>query len=306
MPLDAIKQFKNRVDPSKTRIVVLPDIVLAFGGKLSVKSGEEYLSCRNVFLSYVHSTNSRIADVIACPEHYREWNQVELYPDLIAFEHDACSLARAIVLFSESAGALAELGAFCQDEVISERLVVVISQTHYHGPSFIALGPIRHIEQMHSAGSICVVGSIVPTAFESEAFDVAKALQDKIDSGHKTNQFDSTRTRDQLLLIADLVELFSAITRAELQDILEAMGVKLDSMRIKQMINLLQLFKLVFPGHKTTQRYLVPPATSKRKRYMDFVAKSGEPNFERAKFKIQINEDDSTRNKIFRQAHGGK
>jgi hypothetical protein len=290
LPLDAIKQFKNRVDPSKTRIDVLPNIVLAFGGKLSVKPDEAYVSCRNVFLNHVHSTKSPLANVITCPEYYGEWNHFEHYPDLIAFERDACSLARAIVLFSECEGAFAELGAFCQDEVISQRLLVVISQAHFNDISFIALGPIKHIEHKHSEGSICVVESITPREFVVAAPDVVKALQDKIESAHKTQQFDPTRTRDQLLLIADLVELFSAITRTELQDLLEAMGVKLEPVRIKQMINLLRLFELVFPGQKSTQRYLVTPPTSKRKSYLDFVAKSGELNFERTKFKTVVSQ----------------
>jgi hypothetical protein len=306
LPLDALKQFKNRVDPSKTRISVLPDIVLAFGGRCSVEPDYAYASCRNVFLNHVHSTKSPLANVITCPEDYGEWNQFEHYPDLIAFERDACSLARAIVLFSECEGAFAELGAFCQDEVISQRLLVVISRIHYNDTSFIALGPIKHIEHKHSEGSICVVESIVPKDFEVAAPDVAKALQDKIESEHKTQQFDPHRTRDQLLLITDLVELFSAITRTELQDLLEAMGVAIEPVRIKQMINLLQLFKLVFPSQNSTHRYLVPPPTNNRKSYLDFVAKSGELNFERTKFKIQVNQEDSTRNGIFRKAHGDK
>jgi hypothetical protein len=306
LPLDAIKQFKNRVDPSKTRIDVLPDIVLAFGGKLSVKQGEAHASCRNVFINHLHSTKSPLANVIICPEHYPEWNKFEHYPDLIAFERDACSLARAIVLFSESEGAFAELGAFCQDEVISDRLLVVVSRAHYKDTSFIALGPIKHIELKHPEGSICVVDSITATKFETEASDVAKALQQKIDTAHKTHQFDPSRIRDQLLLIADLVDLFSAVTQSELHELLEGMGVVLEAKRIKQMINLLQLFELVIPREKSTQRFLVAPVSSKRKSYLGFSAQTGAANFDRARFKLQVFSEDPTRDRIFRQAHGVK
>ena len=260
----------------------------------------------NVFISHVLSTKFELSHAVLCPEHYPEWNQFEHYPDLIAFEKDACSLAKAIVLFSESEGAFAELGAFCQDEVISERLLVVVSKEHFNANSFIKLGPLKHIESKHSEGSICVVNSIKPVAFENDVSVVVNALREKIQTEPKTQQFDPSRIRDQLLLIAQLVDLFSAVTRAELKDLLVGMGVMLEPKRLKQMINLLQLFELVYPTEKGTQRFLVPPKGIMRKYYLNFGAKLAGEKFDRAKFKMQIFQQDASRDAVFRQAHEAK
>ena len=70
------------------------------------------------------------------PEDFKEeWNRIGGYPNLVDFEKEAGCLARGILLFSECDGALAELGAFCTDDVLCERLVVVLEDKHYDDDS---------------------------------------------------------------------------------------------------------------------------------------------------------------------------
>lgn len=301
-----IKEFINVVNPLATRIEALPSIILVFGGKKSVKIDEKYISCRNVFLDWAFSTNHELSKFLKTPEDYPEWNNFEGYQNLIEFERDAGSLSSCILLFSESYGAIAELGAFSMDETLCERLLVVVDKKHHPAISFVSLGPIKLLQAI-SEDSVFVVESIKDkNSFESELTSLAEALVTKFASIPKTQTFTSTRSRDQLLLIADLVELFGAITKKELKELIEFMGVAILPTRFNQMLNQLKLFDLINQQQKGNQIYLVAPTLEKRKNYLNYVAQHGQPNFDRTRTKLKIHSElksDALRFKAYQQAN---
>lgn len=281
MFINAIQKFKESVAPEKTRIETLFPLILVFGGPAPVT--DKYTSCRNVFLSWAHETKYDLANFLCIPENYPEWNNFEGYSNLVDFEKDACCLTRGILLFSECPGALAELGAFCTDEVLCERLLVVLADEYYDVPSFISLGPVKRIEYKHTGEAICVVNTTKDThTFEAEVADVGKALLVKVGTPPKTKQFNANETRDQFLLIADLIELFGALTEIELEILLKFMGV--DPANLKRMLNQLVLFKLIIKLPEKTDRFYVPP--KQRIHFLNYTAPA-ELKFERAPFKLK-------------------
>lgn len=209
--------------------------------------------------------------------------------------------------FSESEGAIAELGAFCMDDVLCERLVVVIDKKHHSAISFISLGPIKLIQAV-SDDSIFVVDSIAnKKSFETELESLADALSAKFNSIPKTQNFISNRSRDQLLLLADLIELFCALTKKELKDLVEFMGVEISPARFNQMINQLKLFELIIQPKKGSQNFLVTPTKDKRKNYLNYVAPHGHVNFDRTRVKLKIYAElkkDNLRFRAYQQVNG--
>lgn len=305
MFINAIQKFKESVSPDKTRIESLSPLVLVFGGAASLED-DKYASCRNVFLNWAHESGYELANFLIKPEDYKEWNQFEGYDNLVDFERDAGCLSRGILLFSECAGAIAELGAFCMDEVLCERLLVVLEKSHYEDSSFIKLGPIRRIEEAHSSDAICVVDAIQNTKlFESQVSGVGEALLVKVNTLPKTQRFDSRRTRDQFLLMVDLVELFGALTKKELEDILLFMGVSHEAKHLKRMLNLLILLGLIVQTVNLTQRFFVPP--KERSQFLDYAAQEG-ARFERIRFKLATArpalKEDAARLKAYEKIHG--
>lgn len=282
---DAIAAFKDSVIPEKTRVTSLPPLIFIFGGPAPVEN--KYASCRNVFLTWAYESKFELSPSLKIPEDYNEWNQFEGYDNLVDFERDAGCLSRGILLFSESAGALAELGAFCMDEVLCERLLVVVENSHYGDDSFIRLGPIKRIEEIHGSDAICVVESTRDTAkFESRVTDVGAVLKTKVENVRKTQRFDPRRTRDQFLLIVDLVELFGAIGKKELEDLLLFMGVPaLEPRHLKRMLNLLVMLELVVRTEDLTARFFTPPVD--RSHFLDYSG-HGEKRFERSPFKLKV------------------
>lgn len=305
---DAIQKFIDTISPLKTRIESLSQLVLVFGG--ATPADNKYASCRNVFLCWAHESGYELANFLITPEDYQEWNQFEGYDNLIDFERDAGCLSRGILLFSECEGAFAELGAFCMDDDLCERLLVVVAREHYFDiSSFIKLGPIRRIEKAHSSGAICVVDSTNDKPlFESEVAGVGQALKLKVETLPKTSVFRSNRTRDQFLLIVDLVELFGALTEKEVKELLSFMGITHEEpKRLENMLNLLKLLGLVVQSGYLTQRFLVPPKD--RNQFLDYSAQ-GELKFERSRFKLVTAlpalKGDAIRLKAYEKIHGAK
>lgn len=67
--------------------------------------------------------------------------------DLLSLENLLAGSVHAVVIILESPGAIAELGAFANHKELCDRLVVVVDEKHKKAKSFIALGPLRYLEE---------------------------------------------------------------------------------------------------------------------------------------------------------------
>ncbi|MCX5463141.1 retron St85 family effector protein [Alcaligenes parafaecalis] len=304
---DELEKFQIIISPEKTRIIRRPKIVLIFGGgPIGIEADYRYSSFRNAFLNWTHENRNPLVDCFQLPEYFHEWNHFENYPNLVEFERDAGALSSAILLFSESYGSLAELGVFCMDDVLSERLQVVIRREHYQQESFVVFGPLRKLIDTYGASSVCVIDAKTVEQFYDEAAVVAEILQEKVNDHPKKEGFLSTRIRDQLLLIADVVDLFGALTESEVIDILKFMNVEIDRKTFRKFIGQLKRFKLIEDCQQYNQKYLIAPKEN-RQFYLDYTASEGARNFDRSRFKILVSDllkKDSRRNKAYIQVHG--
>lgn len=302
---DVIEDFQISIAPAQTRVCRLPPQILVFGGEADA-SGDRYMSCRNVFLLKAHEERHPLAKYFVTPEMYREWNNISGYDNLVEFENDAGCISRAILLFLETPGAFAELGAFCMEPTLRERLLCVIGRIHTEQKkSFIYNGPIRLIQKHHEEGSLCVVNDIDNRRdFEVHVGGVLATLQEKIDCGHGRTAFDNRNRRDQFLAIIDLIDLFFALSYKELADLLTHMGVPLDKTDIKRMLWLLELFGFVGVAQAYGKPYLVATKKGGENNYLDYDFSPGAGTFTRAPFKVNVSEElkkDSTRYKAYRE-----
>ena len=308
MLASALQQFKNSVAPSKTRLLRRPKIILIFGsGPIGIEPEHRNSSFRNVFLNWTGENGHPLADQFQLPEYFPEWNRFEGYQNLVEFERDAGALSGAILLFSESGGALAELGAFCMDDVLSERLLVVISRSYFEKDSFVVHGPIRKLIGAHSDDSVCVIESETPEGFYDEAALVAEALQAKVDDHPRKELLSPSQVRDQLLLIADLVELFGALTEKELLGLLEFMGATIDRSIFRRLVGQLKLFHLVDDRRQYGQKYIIAPREN-RQSYLDYDSAVADEKFDRTRFKMsafELLKKETARRKAYEQVQGG-
>jgi hypothetical protein len=301
MGTGAIDQFRSSINPTDTRIGSLPDFILVFGGKL----GDPRKSARQLFLNWVDINRRDLSEWMIKPEDYSDWNNLDGYANLIDFERDAVCLTRAIVLFSESPGSHAELGAFCMDPVLLDQLFVVIGEDHYNAGSFISKGPVKKIEDLNEA-SICTVKGIDSATLQSELSQIAESLDAKLSASIKSTNFDPLRRRDQFLLVADLVELFGALTVNEIVDLSKLLGFNTNIAEIKSLYGQLSRFNIVTSVKKNTYRYYIP--TDRRFKFLDYKAPTGKAHFDRLRFKTTVSApwlaSDRRRHEAYASLHG--
>lgn len=159
------------------------------------------------------------------------------YENILDFEADLAQLSELIVLFSESFGSVAELGAFSMVEEIANRLLVVIDDKNYSDKSFISLGPLRALENKYGATAVCVLNradinitdldnvSEIDLGIFSEI--LGRAVQFRHENSREHTSFDKNRAGHIIKLIVGFVQHYGALTFDEIEFHLNCLGFEL-------------------------------------------------------------------------------
>lgn len=135
--------------------------------------------------------NRHDSSLLLLPEYYSDWGEFNTYSDLLLFEADLAYLTSAIIVFLESPGAIAELGAFSQISSLSEKLLVVVSEQYHPRKSFISLGPIRSLHDTKKyQHCLCVIPDGVPIDLEQHIEVIVDTLELKIRANNKNRSFN--------------------------------------------------------------------------------------------------------------------
>lgn len=300
-------EFISIVDNTRAHVVHLPAIIFVYGGAMRPTFDAPSPSMRDTFVNWAHDNTHKVAALLHMPEEYPEWNQFNGYDDLVEFERDAGCLSRAILLFLESPGGFAELGAFCVDPVLAERLFIVLYSKFYRANSFIDLGPLRLLKRVHGEfQAICPVDGSSLDDLKKVAADIANEVLLKSNRLPKQQIFDPIQVRDQLLLIADLVELFGALSKSEIKKLLEFFNINLSANRLEQVLNLLCLLNVIKLSDHLTRVFFTPPK-SNRESFISFKLIGSESQLNRVRFKfkaIAAMKHDSFRRQAYEKVHG--
>lgn len=138
---DALELLVGDIDFERLRIVRPSRFSFVCGGRIDVNNGARPLSVRD-YLIRLRSLEKSLRHPIVLAESAQQLYRETSYSDLITFEEDIAKIASVVLVVSESAGALAELGAFASTAPIREALRVIISEDHEQEESFVRFGPI--------------------------------------------------------------------------------------------------------------------------------------------------------------------
>lgn len=291
MTLKTIDSFITTVDPSRATVVSFPEFIAIFGSVVSLKKRRSKpKSQRDAFYWWVLDNRNDIKEVLLFPENYNDWSDFATYSDLLKFETDLGYLTSAVLIFLESPGAIAELGAFSQIDSLSQRLIVVVTQDHHPKKSFISLGPIRsiHDTQKHPH-SVCVIPAIPKISFGQiiEHIPViVEMLDQKRQRKNDTESLVHSNHQHEILLILDLINLFLVIQITELQRLALHFGVDLKLPRLNQILFLLEKTELIISNHYGANQFYMPHKF--KKIYVDYTSNTGSPPFKREKTKALV------------------
>lgn len=224
-------------------------------------------SVRSIFYERLKVEKPNFYNRVLLAEEANKWYRAAgIYPNLVVLESDIAALSSLILLFVESAGSIAELGAFSFASEFKKKLVAVVEEGHYSELSFIKEGPLTSLEQEDCSsvraypwladvkGQKVLDRRLCDEAVEKIIDQIApdmKALEGE-------RAFQSSDHGHLMLLIADLVELAGATTESEIQTLLGTWKIEINSNQFKQFQFLLENLKLIQRKKYGNKTYLLP------------------------------------------------
>jgi hypothetical protein len=227
-PIDLIGAMKL----DTLRVHAPSSIVFLCGGAIDATLDSPAV-LRDAF--YRIATNEGVPYKIILAEAAKPLTDDAGYSDLLSFESDIARVVGLILLFAESAGSLAELGAFAALDAVAPSLLAVLDDYYYDQESFIVQGPVRYLEKHHGDEAIHVLDrqeigigedgnllGLVEANFIASMFPVVKR---RLKARPKWTKFDPENSGHAILTIVGLCKEFGALTQREIRAHLITFGI---------------------------------------------------------------------------------
>jgi hypothetical protein len=241
-----IKAFAAAIDQQKTKVKHGPQRITLLGGE-KVNAQGQATSQRGIFLL----TPGDLADSLVVPEDFKNWNHFGVYDNLLAFEEDVCALVDTIVVFLESAGAIAEFGAFIKNKDIAPKLFIVVNGT-YDEDSFIQLGLIRYLTKNFPETK--VITSQNEKLEKQEIAFLVEHMHERYAKQSKTSALARGKARHQMFLIVDFIDLMQVARISDIHLFLTEMKVLINKPRLEQLILALKSVRLIEESRILSER----------------------------------------------------
>lgn len=150
---ESLLAFAQSVKISTCRVRNTPNLIFLCGGPpQNGRAPGPYRSARDYFFRYVKANRPTIATRLRFAEDIGRWMDHQVFADLLEVENYVADLADVIILFVESPGSIAELGAFSALTKVQPKILAVVNKK-FREPSFISDGPVRRLQQRTGARS---------------------------------------------------------------------------------------------------------------------------------------------------------
>jgi hypothetical protein len=272
--------FVSRVDVSKTRVKSFSGFIILCGGPHKADSTSN-TSARNRF--WKHLTQGRHQELckrLKLAEEITDWYKDGKYKDLLTFEEHLASLASVILLFVESAGAIAELGAFSVLDGVSKRVLAVVPDMYYEQDSFIRLGPLARLENntdesvlvfpWHERDDLARFRENLDLLTVVELNAIIEGIETFATNPEADRIFKVREPMHVMLLMCELCDLFGALTESELISYVQKIAPSLERKEGEQFVFLLHKCDLLRIKARSNGRYYVAPDWSTHIRFSYF------------------------------------
>lgn len=259
------EQFFKNVLLESSRAQYPEDVVFLCGGTLSNTTGT-YASLRDAIYQNKNLLFTDSQTLLA--EKAAGAFDAKIYENLLQFEKDIASISTLILLVSESAGSIAELGAFSQIPEINSKLLVFMHSQHYGESSFIKDGPVRYLEKLNEQSvqefewSNDVSGNIEQASFDNLRNPMKRAAESFYKKQPKTQLFNNKRIGHKILLIAGIVNMLGCCKLREIVTAAKTLQLNVSETEVKQWLFCLRLFGWVKMIKRDTNYYLYTATNS--------------------------------------------
>lgn len=227
--------FVEELDPERIHVQEPFVVVLLCGGRCSDLNEPPPLSLRDAFYKAIDNPVMNEGEWLRPEDITAAFDFFTSYSDILIFETDLAQIVKLIVLFCESDGSAAELGAFTTVGEILNRLFVIVREYHWEQNSFIKLGPLRRIEnkvgrkaiQVLVDEEVGIIGGRIDTVDKKMLVDLLQEpLGSRLAELAEPSTFDQSQAGHVIKLIVGLIQEYGALTFVEIEFILRVLNVK--------------------------------------------------------------------------------
>jgi hypothetical protein len=263
----------------------LPQIFLC-GGPLP-KPGKAPASLRAVLMAHLEKDYPKLLPSVILAEDAADWYHSPNsphFPNLVDLEKQIGALSTLILLIVESAGSIAELGAFSFISSLRAKLSVVLDANYQHNRSFIMEGPVAMVEEeskAHGGASGWYAHDWLkktkkPIINALRAGKVAdRIVKEIIDPAIKkmssSELFRADILEHQILLVADLVSVSGPLLINEIMEMLDGLDLKtkekIEQKKVEEYLFILENLGYLTKTRASNYYFYVPP-----KRDLNFIS----------------------------------
>ena len=255
-----------------------------FGGRRSNDSADPPASLRDAFLRHTlqlpPKTHPWLRE-LSTPEDFTHWWAFSGYKDLLTFERDACHLAQAVILFVESPGAFAELGAIASNDSLVSHLFAVVEDKHAETSSFLALGPLTRVQRL-GARSITANFQAGQHPTSDSLDSICEHFTEWLSLPPHKSKLDILCETHRMLLLSTLVDILIVSKINELIKALQHFHVNISEERVKEILSLLHFFDIIRKVERGHETFYIR-SYKNQSAYVDF--SGNEKPFDRIRFK---------------------
>lgn len=266
--VDFVKSL--RVDRCKIRNT--PNLIFLCGGK-TTESGK-YQSARDYFFRHLKAKAPKIASRVKLAEDVNEWFDREVFPDLLELENHLADLADITILFVESPGSIAELGAFAASNVLRPKTLAVLNNHYDQRHTFISDGPVQKIRNENADfvhyydwNPRYLNSKATKKEFKEMAEGLARFLVARDRLHAKEQTFDTMKPGHVLLLVAGLIAIAGVATIADTINCLKELGCDSHLAEVDRYLSLLESMGLITRTLRSNQSFYVSATTKSFIRY---------------------------------------
>lgn len=228
-----LPRFVQDIDAGAIFVQAPSAVIFLCGGKISLTQRGRPQSLRDAFLRIPDNPATEGRTVMLAEQVNAFYLARPAYPDLLRFETDFAQICELILLFSESQGSIAELGAFSMVPEIASRSMIVVRSAHADDKSFIRLGPLLHLTNAHGPEAVFViddddVGIVGGKAGHVDLEVLRDLLRPAIDlrmsSVGERRTFDPSRSGHFIKLVVGLIQEYGGLSIPELREMLVVLG----------------------------------------------------------------------------------
>jgi hypothetical protein len=318
--IDALSHLISAIDPTSLKVHVPSKVVFLCGGAIdSADPPGIPKMLRDIYFRYRKSTLKSLPFKIVLAEDSDPLNADAGYEDLLSFESDVAQIVGLIVLFVESPGSLAELGAFSALETIAPSLLAVMLDYHYNQKSFIKNGPIKYLENRHGEDSILSIeikqlgllnaNDVSETIPNILAETVEETIIHRLDKLAKWRSFSTASDGHKILVMTGLCQEYGALTQGEIKDLLAKLGVSIEMSRLKTYLYCAELMNWVKLTRKGNQKYAVALMNDGQEYALGWKFKDEAPFKDRMRWRTDIRNKwkitDPTRHRAITEVNNG-